>query len=66
MLEAFFVGRALAEVVNERLGAALGEALAEFGKWDAETRQQIRRALLLSEAGGMGRLCRVDNCLAAL
>ncbi|KAL4420150.1 hypothetical protein ABPG77_010366 [Micractinium sp. CCAP 211/92] len=42
MLEAFFVGRALAEVLNERLGAALGDALAEFGKWDAETRQSIR------------------------
>ncbi len=42
MLEAFFVGRALAAVLNERLGAALGDALAEFGKWDAETRQSIR------------------------
>lgn len=44
MLEAFFIGRALAETVNERLGAALGDALAEFGKWDAETRQAIRWA----------------------
>ncbi|PRW59941.1 thylakoid lumen sll1769 [Chlorella sorokiniana] len=42
MLQAFFVGRALAEVLNERLGAALGDALADFGKWDAETRQTIR------------------------
>lgn len=42
MLEAFFVGRALAEVLNERLGAALGDALADFGRWDAETRQAIR------------------------
>lgn len=42
MLEAFFVGRALAEVLNERAGAALGDALAEFGRWDAETRQAIR------------------------
>ena len=45
MLEAFFVGRALAEVLNERLGAALGDALAEFGKFDAETRQAIRRVV---------------------
>lgn len=42
ILEGFFIGRALAETVNERLGAALGDALAEFGKWDAETRQAIR------------------------
>lgn len=42
MLEAFFVGRALAEVANERLGAALGDALAEFGKFDAELRQGMR------------------------
>lgn len=42
MLEAFFVGRALAEVLNERAGAALGDALAEFGRFDAETRQTIR------------------------
>lgn len=44
MLEAFFVGRAVAEVLNERLGAAFGDALANFGTWDAETRQQIRCA----------------------
>ena len=36
------MGRALAEVLNERLGAALGDALAEFGKADAELRQGIR------------------------
>ncbi|KAL4458677.1 hypothetical protein ABPG75_013542 [Micractinium tetrahymenae] len=52
MLEAFFIGRALAEVVNERLGAALGDALADFGKWDAETRQAMRelREEVLSRA----------------
>lgn len=49
MLEAFFIGRALAEVVNERLGAALGDALAEFGKWDAETRQSIRQEPRLAD-----------------
>ena len=48
MLEAFFVGRALAEVVNERLGAAVGDALAEAGKLDAELRRALR-------CGGGGR-----------
>lgn len=42
MLDAFFLGRALAEVLNERLGAALGDALANFGKADAELRQALR------------------------
>ncbi len=44
MLEAFFIGRALAETLNERLGSAVGDALADFGKFDAETRQRIRCA----------------------
>ena len=42
VLDAFFLGRALAEVLNERLGAALGDALATFGKADAELRQALR------------------------
>ena len=49
LLEAFFVGRALAETVNERLGGALADALAEFGRRDAELRQAAR-------CGGRSRL----------
>lgn len=60
MLEAFFVGRALAEVLNERLGAALGDALAEFGKWDAETRQSIRWGCAISRGGRQNKACRVQ------
>jgi hypothetical protein len=52
MLEAFFIGRALAETVNERAGAALGDALANFGTFDAEFRQAIRCAALLSAQAG--------------
>lgn len=39
VLEAFFLGRAFAEVVNDRLGAALGDLLSEIAKADAERRQ---------------------------
>ncbi|KAL3147919.1 hypothetical protein ABBQ32_002629 [Trebouxia sp. C0010 RCD-2024] len=39
VLEAFFLGRAFAEAINDRLGAALGDLLSEFGKADAERRQ---------------------------
>ncbi|WP_066381343.1 MULTISPECIES: DUF6825 family protein [unclassified Anabaena] len=43
LLQAFFVGRALAEVVNERLEVALTDALSEIGKFDAEAREQLRQ-----------------------
>ncbi|DBB07309.1 TPA: hypothetical protein ACH3X3_008809 [Trebouxia sp. C0006] len=39
VLEAFFIGRAFAETVNDRLGAALGDFLSEIAKADAERRQ---------------------------
>ncbi|DBA73971.1 TPA: hypothetical protein ACH3X1_010800 [Trebouxia sp. C0004] len=39
VLEAFFLGRAFAETVNDRLGAALGDLLSEIAKADAERRQ---------------------------
>ncbi len=43
LLQAFFVGRAVAEVVNERLEVALTDALSELGKFDAEARDQLRQ-----------------------
>ena len=42
MLNAFFIGRALAETVNERLGSAVGDVLAEIGKIDAELRRSLQ------------------------
>ena len=43
LLQAFFVGRAVAEVINERLEVALTDALSEVGKFDAEAREQLRQ-----------------------
>ncbi|MBD2363647.1 hypothetical protein H6G36_21050 [Anabaena minutissima FACHB-250] len=43
LLQAFFVGRALAEVANERLEVVLTDALSEIGKFDAEAREQLRQ-----------------------
>jgi uncharacterized coiled-coil protein SlyX len=43
LLQAFFVGRAAAEVINERLEVALTDALSELGKFDAEAREQLRQ-----------------------
>ncbi|MBE8965395.1 DUF6825 family protein [Nostoc sp.] len=43
LVQAFFVGRAVAEVVNERLEVALTDALSDLGKFDAEAREQLRQ-----------------------
>ncbi|MFN7529415.1 MAG: DUF6825 family protein, partial [Dolichospermum sp.] len=40
---AFFVGRAVAEVINERVEVALTDALSELGKFDAEAKEQLRQ-----------------------
>ncbi|OUL36216.1 hypothetical protein BV372_08395 [Nostoc sp. T09] len=63
ILQAFFVGRAVAEVVNERLEVALTDALSELGKFDAEAREQLRqftdevleRANRAAEAANVGQ-----------
>ncbi|MCC5669894.1 hypothetical protein LC653_40350 [Nostoc sp. CHAB 5784] len=43
LVQAFFVGRAVAEVVNDRLEVALTDALSDLGKFDAEAREQLRQ-----------------------
>ena len=41
LLEAFFIGRALAETINERLGTLAADTFAEIGKLEAEIRRSI-------------------------
>ncbi len=43
LIHAFFVGRAIAEVVNEQLENALTDAISELGKFDAEQRERLRQ-----------------------
>ena len=43
LVQAFFVGRAVAEVINERVEVALTDALRELGKFDAEAKEQLRQ-----------------------
>lgn len=43
LLEAFFVGRAAAEILTEKLEFAITDALSELGKWDAQTREELRQ-----------------------
>jgi hypothetical protein len=43
MLHAFFVGRALAEVINERAERLLTDGLSWVGQFDAEQRENLRQ-----------------------
>lgn len=40
--DAFFFGRALAEVFSEKLEESFTNAMSEFGKFDAEQRENLR------------------------
>ena len=62
LVEAFFVGRAVAEVLSERMENAFTDALSEVGKFEAEAKEQLRafteevieRANRAAEAAGTG------------
>ncbi|MFW6359625.1 MAG: DUF6825 family protein [Chroococcales cyanobacterium] len=43
VIHAFFVGRAVAEVVGEKFEDALTNALSDLGKFDAEQRENLRQ-----------------------
>ena len=42
LVQAFFVGRAATEVINELMEGAFTDALSELGKLDAELKEQMR------------------------
>lgn len=42
VLQAFFLGRAFAEVLSEKVEDSVTNALSELGKFDAEQRQNLR------------------------
>ncbi|KAG6551851.1 hypothetical protein Mapa_006465 [Marchantia paleacea] len=42
VLDAFFLGKALAETINERVGSAIGEFLSDVGRQQAEQQKKIR------------------------
>lgn len=45
VLHAFFLGRALAEVLTRKLEDTLTETLSELGKFDAEQRERLRQLI---------------------
>ena len=48
--DAFYFGKAFVQTLSERLGTALGEALSEAGRHDAELRQAMRCLPLCPQA----------------
>lgn len=47
MLDAFFLGKALAEVINERIESAVGEVLGNIGRFQAEQQKQVQEIQVL-------------------
>lgn len=43
VVHAFFVGRAVAQAINEQMEDALTNALSELGRFDAEQRERLRQ-----------------------
>ncbi|MEG3437806.1 hypothetical protein V0288_11820 [Pannus brasiliensis CCIBt3594] len=43
VIHAFFLGRAIAEVVSEKFEDAFTNALSDLGKFDAEARENLRQ-----------------------
>ncbi|XP_072963119.1 uncharacterized protein [Typha angustifolia] len=42
VLDAFFLGKALAEALNERIESTVGEILSVVGQWQAEQQKQVQ------------------------
>jgi uncharacterized coiled-coil protein SlyX len=43
VIRAFFVGKAVANILQEKAEEALSDALSELGKFDAEQRENLRQ-----------------------
>jgi polyhydroxyalkanoate synthesis regulator phasin len=43
LIQAFFVGRAVAETLNQQAESALANLISELGKFDAEQRENLRQ-----------------------
>jgi HPt (histidine-containing phosphotransfer) domain-containing protein len=50
VIEAFFYGRALAEVLSEKVESNLTNTLSDLGKLDAELKENVRQFLAEVEA----------------
>ena len=42
VLDAFFLGKAFAEALNERIGSTVGEILSVVGQFQAEQQKQVQ------------------------
>eukprot|EP00237_Pycnococcus_provasolii_P010450 CAMPEP_0198714804 /NCGR_PEP_ID=MMETSP1471-20131121/24543_1 /TAXON_ID=41880 /ORGANISM="Pycnococcus provasolii, Strain RCC733" /LENGTH=176 /DNA_ID=CAMNT_0044475145 /DNA_START=77 /DNA_END=607 /DNA_ORIENTATION=- len=56
ILDAFFLGKAVAETISERIGDTIGEVLAEVARTDAERRRFVRELQEEVQARARGEL----------
>lgn len=56
ILDAFFLGKAVAETISERIGDTIGEVLAEVARTDAERRRFVREIQEEVQARARGEL----------
>lgn len=49
VLDAFFLGKALAEALNERVESAVGELLSTVGRLQAEQQKQVQEFQVLNQ-----------------
>lgn len=63
-LTAFFYGKAFAEVVNERLGEAMLDGLAELQKLSAEQEKEMQRFQLDPQAAFQGLTANMNTAIS--
>ena len=61
VINAFFFGRALAEVVNEKVEELFTNALSEVGKFDAEQRENLRQFAVEVQSRAEREIARANN-----
>lgn len=71
ILDAFFLGKAFGEALNERIESTVGEFLSVIGQWQAEQQKQVldfqvrlilRRLHRLTEVFFGSRTSKLFNC----
>lgn len=50
VLDAFFLGKAVAEALNERIESAVGEFLSTVGRLQAEQQKQVQEFQVVSQS----------------
>lgn len=67
VLDAFFLGKALAEVINERIESTVGEVLGNIGRFQAEQQRQVQEIQVLQLSFSLRYSCPwISSCQGQL